>query len=212
MSSQDRRYSEATRFIAAAFRNREYQLATVGIIVGSTRPGRVGSRVAGWIAERTRSLPDVEIDLIELADVALPLLDEPEHPSKQRYTKQHTREWSARIAALDAFILVTPEYNYSYPAPLKNALDYLSAEWKNKPVALIGYGGTSSGTRAVQALLPVILSLGMICAGAMYVPLRQRLNKVDGTLEMTEQDERAAADLIEKLDWLARSLSPAVVA
>ena len=187
-------------------------MVTVGVIVGSTRPGRVGSLVAGWVVELARSLPCAEIDLIELADVALPFLDEPEHASTKLYTQQHTREWSARIDALDAVILVTPEYNFSFPAPLKNALDYLYDEWANKPVAMVGYGGTSSGTRAVQALLPVVTSLGMICAGAVYVPLRQRLNKVDATLHMTEHDTREALDLIEKLHWLARSLSPAVVA
>lgn len=187
-------------------------MVTVGVIVGSTRPGRVGSLIAGWVADLVRSLPCAEIDLIELADVALPLLDEPEHASTKLYTQQHTREWSARVDSLDAVILVTPEYNFSFPAPLKNALDYLYAEWADKPVAMVGYGGTSSGTRAVQALLPVVTSLGMICAGAVYVPLRQRLNEVDGTLEMTEHDADAALELIQKLHRLARSLSPAIVA
>ena len=105
---------------------------------------------------------------------------------------------------------MTAEYNSSFPAPLKNALDYLYDEWDNKPVAMVGYGGTSSGTRAVQALLPVITSLGMICAGAVYVPLRQRLT-ANGALEMTDQDARGALELFEKLHRLARSLSPAVV-
>lgn len=185
-------------------------MVTVGVIVGSTRPGRVGSLVAEWVCELAGSLPWGGLDLIDLADVALPFLDEPEHASTKLYTQQHTRDWSARIDALDAFILVTAEYNSSFPAPLKNALDYLYDEWDTKPVAMVGYGGTSSGTRAVQALLPVITSLGMICAGALYVPLRQRLT-ADGTLDMTDRDARGALELFEKLHRLARSLSPAVV-
>lgn len=186
-------------------------MVSVGVIVGSTRPGRVGSQIATWVAERARSVPDVEVDLIDLAAVALPFLDEPEHASTKSYSKAHTRAWSARIDALDAFLLVTAEYNSSFPAPLKNALDYLYDEWNGKPVAMIGYGGTSSGTRAVQALLPVVTSLGMICAGAIYVPLRQRLNR-DGAVEMTQQDARGLQELLAKLYRLARWQSTTVVA
>ena len=187
-------------------------MVAVGVIVGSTRPGRVGSHVARWVADLAASAPGVTVDLIELAEVALPFLDEPEHASTRLYTQQHTRDWSARIEALDAFILVTAEYNFSFPAPLKNALDYLSEEWDGKPVALVGYGGTSSGTRAVQALLPVITSLGMLCVGAVYLPLRQRARRADGSLAMTEQDDRGALELIEKVNHLARSLAAVTVA
>lgn len=187
-------------------------MITIGVIVGSTRPGRVGSHIAGWVAELTRSMPSCTVDLIELAEVALPFLDEPEHASTKLYTQQHTRDWSARISTIDAFILVTPEYNFSFPAPLKNALDYLSEEWNDKPVALVGYGGTSSGTRAVQALLPVITSLGMLCVGAVYIPLRQRPRRADGSLSMTDRDARGALEMIGKLHRVTRSLSTVTVA
>lgn len=187
-------------------------MITVGVIVGSTRPGRIGSPIARWIAELAGSLPGIEVDLIELAEVALPFLDEPEHASTGIYTQQHTRDWSARIGALDAFILVTPEYNFSFSAPLKNALDYLSEEWNGKAVALVGYGGTSSGTRAVQALLPVITSLGMLCVGTLYIPFRQRLDAASGTLVLTEHDAQGALELARNLQRVARSLSAVTVA
>jgi NAD(P)H-dependent FMN reductase len=184
-------------------------MVAVGIIVGSTRPGRVGSGIANWLAEQAATLGYDEIDLIELADVALPFLDEPNDATTGIYTKQHTLDWSARISAIDAFIIVTPEYNRSFPAPLKNALDYLSAEWADKPVAMVGYGRMSSGTRAVAALLPVITSLGMFCVGDIYVPLNRRVGTANGGLAMTEQDVESAGELIRKLHRMAGALSPA---
>lgn len=179
-------------------------MPTLGIIVGSTRPGRVGKQVADWLAAGARRNPDVEVDLIDLADLALPFLDEPHDASTGIYTRQHTRDWSARVQHLDAILLVTPEYNHSFPAPLKNALDYLSVEWSGKPVAMVGYGGTSSGTRAVQALLPVVTSLGMLVTGSMYVPFRQRLE--GGRLVMTPHDESGAMELVNGLLRVTRAL------
>lgn len=179
-------------------------MPTVGIIVGSTRPGRVGKEIADWMAGIARRNADVDVDLIDLVDLALPFLDEPNDASTGIYTRQHTRDWSARVQRLDAILLVTPEYNNSFPAPLKNALDFLSAEWNGKPVAMVGYGGTSSGTRAVQALLPVVSSLGMLVTGSMYVPFRQRIE--DGRLAMTQHDELAAMALTDELVRVARAL------
>ena len=197
----------------------------------------VGSQVAEWVFDRARTMrelgldelstdavstgivagfvpslvptDDVTVDLIDLADVALPFLDEPEHASTRIYTHQHTRDWSARIDRLDAVVIVTPEYNGSFPAPLKNALDFLSEEWNRKPVAVIGYGGTSAGTRAVQALLPVIVSLGMVPAGAVYLPLRARLD--EGLLATTGHDAEGLDELLAGLIELARILRPAPV-
>jgi NAD(P)H-dependent FMN reductase len=179
-------------------------MPTLGIIVGSTRPGRVGKQIADWMAGNARRRAEVKVDLIDLSVLALPFLDEPQDATTGVYTQQHTRDWSDRVRRLDAVVLVTPEYNNSFPAPLKNALDYLSDEWGNKPVAMVGYGGTSSGTRAVQALLPVVTSLGMLVTGAIYVPLRQRLK--EGQISTTPLDEKGAAELLERLLRVAGAL------
>lgn len=123
----------------------------VMVIVASTRPGRLGPAIAAWfLAASAAQEVAGSIDVADLAEIGLPLLDEPEHPSSGVYVHEHTRQWSARVAAADAFVVVTPEYNYGMPATLKNALDFLSAEWKWKPVGFVSYGNTSAGTRSVQ--------------------------------------------------------------
>ena len=180
-------------------------MATLGIIVGSTRPGRVGDQVARWFVERVQLRASFDVDLIDLAVLGLPFLDEGEHASTHVYRQPHTRSWSERVARLDAVVLVTPEYNSSFPAPLKNALDFLADEWTGKPVAMVGYGGISSGTRAVQALLPVVTSLGMFVVGAMYVPLRQRID--DGNVLMSSLEEHSADELLTRLTRLTGALA-----
>lgn len=135
---------------------------TLQIILGSTRPSRQGIHVARWVTKAATTQGDFRVELIDLAEVALPLLDEPNHPSQQLYTQQHTIAWSSTIRRADAFILVVPEYNHSFPASLKNALDYLFVEWANKPVGLVSYGGISAGLRSATALKPVLLALRMM--------------------------------------------------
>ncbi len=127
----------------------------VGIIVGSTRPGRRGRAVAEWVLEHCRSRPGAEYELIDLLDQPLPHLDEPRPAAMQQYEHPHTRSWSATIAGCDGFIFVTPEYNHSIPGVLKNAIDYLLAEWGNKAAGLVGYG-TVGGARAVEHLRCVL--------------------------------------------------------
>ncbi len=129
------------------------------VIVSSTRPGRVGPAVAGWLASEVAADGRFELDLVDLAELDLPLMDEPHHPRLRRYTHEHTRAWSARVDAADAILVVTPEYNHSFPASLKNAVDYLHHEWAFKPVAFASYGGVSGGLRAVTALRPVFAVL-----------------------------------------------------
>lgn len=132
------------------------------VIVGSVRPGRVGLPVAEWVVDDLAQRDDIEIDLADLAEVDLPLMNEPNHPMLRRYTLPHTLEWSERVDAADAFVFVTPEYNHSFSPALKNALDYLNHEWRRKPVAFVSYGGVSAGTRGVVALKPVIAALGLV--------------------------------------------------
>ena len=185
----------------------------LAIIVGSTRPGRVGPAVAEWFAGRVRRLPGVDVDLVDLADIALPFLDEPEHPALGRYTRPHTLAWSQRIAPAEAFVLVTPEYNASFPAPLKNALDTIYDEWSGKPVGFVGYGGQVGGARAVSALRPVVCALGMLPVG-MDVNVHRvgRMLGEDGTLEATcDLDDRADLLVTELIAFttMLRSRRPA---
>lgn len=127
----------------------------IGIIIGSTRPGRVGEAVAKWVYELSKSRDDAEFELVDIKDYDLPLLDEPEPASGQNYTKNHTKKWAAKIAELDGFIFVTPEYNHSTSGALKNALDYLYLEWTNKAAGFVSYGSIG-GARAVEALRPIM--------------------------------------------------------
>ena len=134
---------------------------TLQIVVASTRPGRVGLPVAEWFRDRAVAAGNFEIDFADLAAIDLPFMDEPNHPRLRQYTHDHTREWSARVDAADAFVFVMPEYNYGLTAPLKNAIDFLHQEWAYKPVGLVSYGGVSAGTRAAQMVKQVVTTLRM---------------------------------------------------
>ena len=123
----------------------------IAIIIGSTRPGRKGEAVAKWAYEIAGHRSDAEFELVDIKDFNLPLLDEPMPPSLGQYTHNHTKKWAAKIASFDAYVFVTPEYNHATCAALKNAIDFLYAEWVNKAAGFIGYGGTS-GVRAVENL------------------------------------------------------------
>ena len=123
----------------------------IGIIVGSTRPGRNGAAVARWVQQAAERRGDALYETVDIADFNLPLLDEPVPASMGQYGKDHTRAWAAKIGSLDGFIFVTPEYNHSTSGALKNAIDFLSAEWANKAAGFVGYG-SAGGTRAVEHL------------------------------------------------------------
>ena len=123
----------------------------IGIIVGSTRPGRKAASVATWLHDILKSRKDAEFEVVDIEDYKLPLLDEPVPPSMHQYSKPHTNHWSEKIASLDAYIFVTPEYNHATSAALKNAIDFLFHEWNNKAAGFVGYGG-AGGVRAVENL------------------------------------------------------------
>jgi NAD(P)H-dependent FMN reductase len=182
-------------------------MVTLGIVVGSTRPGRMGSQVARWVQQRAEARPGLRAELLDLAAIALPFLDEEQYPAERAYQHQHTREWSRRVEALDAVVLVTPEYNRSFPAPLKNALDFLYEEWRRKPVGLVGYGMGSTGSRAVAALLPVVTALEMLPAGTVQVPLRERVDPA-GVLRPAATDDAALDELLANVLDLTTMLRP----
>ncbi|MCP3802381.1 bifunctional NAD(P)H-dependent oxidoreductase/GNAT family N-acetyltransferase [Allokutzneria sp. A3M-2-11 16] len=180
---------------------------TVLVIVASTRPGRLGPAIADWFVRATQPEAGVTVDVADLAEIGLPLFDEPEHPSSGVYVHEHTREWSRRVAAADAFVVVTPEYNYGMPAALKNAFDFLYHEWAWKPVGFVSYGNTSAGTRSVQMAKQVVTTLKMMPIGAT-VALRLADSTHEGrVLESAERDETARG-VLRELSRVARVMRP----
>jgi NAD(P)H-dependent FMN reductase len=131
----------------------------IGIIVGSNRPTRVCLTVAKWV-KRSMNTEALDFELIDLAEVNLPFLDEPEVPAHGKYQNDHTKAWSEKIKGYDGFVLVFPQYNWGYPAVLKNALDYLYVEWAKKPVSVMCYGG-HGGFQATLAMKLVTQGLRM---------------------------------------------------
>ncbi len=132
----------------------------VAIIVGSVRPNRRSSQVANWLKVQLQKSQQVEFDVIELAKVNLPMMDEPAIPFSGLYEHAKTREWSEQISQYDGFVFVFPQYNWGYPAVLKNAIDYLAKEWQGKPVSLVTFGG-HGGTQAQVAMRLVVAGLKM---------------------------------------------------
>jgi NAD(P)H-dependent FMN reductase len=179
------------------------------IIIGSTRPGRAGLPIASWFADRARSHGGFDVNLVDLAELDLPLLDEPHHPRLRQYTHKHTKDWSAIVEASDAFVFVTPEYNYGYPAALKNAIDYLQQEWRDKPVGFVSYGGVSAGTRAVQQLKQVVTTLRMVpVVEAVSIPFHPQFIGEDGRVQANEIMEFAADATLDELVRVEGALSP----
>ena len=132
----------------------------IGIILGSTRPNRNGEQVAKWVYDIASQRTDAEFELVDLRDYPLPHLDEPLPPSLGQYQNEHTRQWADKIASFDGFVFVTPEYNHSTSGVLKNAIDYLYAEWNNKAVGFVSYGAVG-GARAAEQLRLVVGELQM---------------------------------------------------
>jgi NAD(P)H-dependent FMN reductase len=135
-------------------------MTRIGIILGSTRPNRNGEQVAKWVYDIASRRSDAEYELVDLRDYPLPHLDEPLPPSMGQYQNDHTKAWADKIASFDGFVIVTPEYNHSTSGVLKNAIDYLYAEWNNKAVGFVSYGGVG-GARAAEHLRLVAGELQM---------------------------------------------------
>lgn len=183
-------------------------MTSLMILVGSVRPNRIGLPIAQWVLSEAEKHGGFEIDFADLAEINLPLMDEPNHPAKRQYTKPHTLAWSARVDAADAFVFVTPEYNHSYAPAVKNALDYLSQEWWRKPVGFVSYGGTSAGTRGVVAIEPALTIVGLVKTGAnLEIPLPTATFK-DGVFVPTEREVSILNNLLGELGPLAEALKP----
>jgi NAD(P)H-dependent FMN reductase len=179
------------------------------VILASTRPGRAGEPIADWFAEHAAAHGAFEVELVDLAEVALPFMDEPNHPRLRRYTHEHTKAWSGRVDSADAFVFVTPEYNYGLTAPLKNAIDFLHFEWQHKPVGFVSYGGVAAGTRAVQMLKQVVTTLKMVpIFEAVSIPFHTQFIDEEGVLEPNETMVKAASAMLDELVLAEAMLAP----
>lgn len=179
------------------------------IIVCSTRPGRVGPSVAAWFARFASEHGGFAPELIDLADFKLPIFDEPAHPRLQQYEHDHTKRWAASVAAADAYVFVTPEYNFNPPPALVNALDYVYREWNYKPCGFVSYGGLSGGMRAVQVVKQQVTTLKMMpMVEAVAIPMvASQLDDQQAFCSNDRIDNSGRALLDELLRW-ARALQP----
>ena len=179
------------------------------IVIASTRPGRIGMPVANWFVEQAEAHGGFELELVDLQELDLPLLDEPNHPRLRNYTKDHTRAWSATVDSADAVVFVTAEYNHSYTAALKNAIDYLHHEWRHKPLGFVSYGGVAAGTRAMQALKPVAIALALVpVVAAVNIPFVQQFLTEDGVIVGNDVMVQAAAAMLDELMEMHGALAP----
>ncbi len=178
------------------------------IILASTREGRKGPAVAQWIMEAAKAEGAFEVELLDLAAINLPFMDEPNHPRLKQYTHDHTKAWSATIESADAYIFVMPEYNFGYTAPLKNALDFLFQEWALKPLGLVSYGGVSGGLRATQLLKPVLTAVRLTVAGEVPIPFFAQFIGEDGTFRPNDILNKGATGMLKGIERWAKVLGP----
>ena len=179
----------------------------LNVVVASTRPGRVGPRIADWVIEMANDHGAFDVHRVDLAEIDLPLFNEPKHPRFGEYSHDHTRAWSALTAAADAFVFVMPEYNFGFTAPLKNAIDYLHHEWRYKPVGFVSYGGVAAGTRAVQMIKPVLTALKMTPVNEA-VPIRLAdVLEPDGTVMPTAAMKDGVLAMLDELRRVAAALA-----
>lgn len=179
------------------------------IVVASSRPGRVGDRFARWFEAQAGSHGGFDVEVVDLAEVALPFFDEPAHPRTGQYVHEHTKAWSATVSRADAFVLVAPEYNHGYNAVLKNALDFLHHEWADKPVGFVSYGGVAAGTRMVQALKPVLVALRMVpVVESVNIPFHIQFLTADGGVAANEVLVESARAMLDELARTANRLRP----
>jgi NAD(P)H-dependent FMN reductase len=179
------------------------------IITSTTRPGRKGIAVAEWIYNLALEDSRFNSELLDLAKINLPFMDEPNHPRLQQYQHEHTRRWSATISGADAFIIVLAEYNFSIPAPIKNALDFLFNEWKHKPVAIVSYGGVSGGLRSTQMLKQVLTALNMMpLVESVAVPFFAKYIGEDNVFAPEEIVTQSAHVMLNELHRWSETLKP----
>ncbi len=169
------------------------------IITSTVRAGRKGPIVADWIVNHAKKQGDFNVELLDLAVINLPMMDEPNHPMMKNYKHEHTKNWSAKIDEADAFIFVTAEYDYNYPAPLRNAIEYLLQEWQYKPAGIVSYGGISSGTRAANSLKADLATMKIVpMSEAVHIPFFAQFI-IDGVFVPNDITVKAADTMLKEL-------------
>jgi NAD(P)H-dependent FMN reductase len=185
-------------------------MPTIKVIVGSTRPGRFGIQPAEWIMDLAKSHTEARFELVDLAEVNLPLLDEPVPAIHGKYENDHTKAWSKIIDEADGFVIVTPEYNHSVPAALKNAIDYLAQEWRYKPVTFVSYGTEAGGTRAVEHFRAGLANLSMFdLRDHVTIPNFWLQQDESGKFTPNEYQQTEAQKMLESIVFWTGHLKPA---
>lgn len=169
----------------------------IAIVIGSTRPNRKGEDVGQWVLHHATKRTEAEFELVDIKDFSLPLLDEPELPATGKYSKQHTKDWSAKISSFDAYIFVTPEYNHSTSGALKNAIDFLYNEWVNKAAGFVGYGAEGA-SRAIEHLRQIMATLQVADVRAQ-VSLSLQKDFDNNKVKTSDQQEKSLNQLIDQL-------------
>lgn len=173
----------------------------IGIITGSTRPNRKSLDIAKWVLQIAQRRGDAEYELVDIKDFELPLFDEPIPPAMGRYQQAHTKRWAAKVASLDAFVFVLPEYNHGIPAALKNAIDFLFAEWKHKAAGFVSYGG-AGGARAVEQLRLVLAEVHVATVRAqVLLSLLHDFENYTTFKPSPHHDKQVGAVLDEVVAW-----------
>lgn len=185
-------------------------MTNIKIIVGSTRPNRFGIQPATWIHELSKKHPEANFELVDLKEVNLPMFDEATPPIMHQYAQEHTKKWAEVIGNADGFIMVTPEYNHSFPAALKNAIDFVGAEWGYKPVSFVSYGADAGGTRAIEQLRGVVGVLRMYALGEQVTIANYwaQLNE-EGKFQPNDQQIEAAEKMLTAIAFWSEKMKAA---
>ncbi len=172
---------------------------TLLAVVCSTRPGRIGRTIGDWFVGAAREVATFDVHLADLAELALPMMDEPKHPRMHAYTHDHTKAWSRTVAAADAVVWIHPEYNFSMCAAQKNAIDYLAIEWSLLPTGFVSYGGVSGGLRAMEHAKQPLAAVRSVFAGAnVAIPMAGTMI-ADGTFTPTDPVAKSVAPMLADL-------------
>ena len=169
------------------------------VVLASVRDGRAGEAIAQWFVTRAKEHGKFDIEIADLKELNLPIMNEPQHPRLKKYVHESSKRWSGIVGGSDAFVFVTPEYNYTMPPALVNALDTLYHEWTYKPVAFVSYGGVSGGIRSVQTAKLMVTGFKMMpMVEAVNIPFYSQLMQ-DGVFKSNETHDKAVAPMLDEL-------------
>ena len=181
----------------------------LNVITVSTRPGRMGPKIADWFVSAAREHGVFDIVPVDLASFELPVFDEPKHPRLGQYEHAHTKRWAESVGSADAFVFVTPEYNYFAPPSFVNAVTYLAKEWAYKPAALVSYGGVAAGTRAAQMEKLLLTTVKVVpIPEAVAVPMFAQFLQADGSFVPNDPLIEGAKLMLSELHRWATALKP----